>query len=881
MRKIIVLLGLLLLIPIVTATIDIAPRNPTIGGNNWVFMTFNDTSLANQTINITLYDNNNVLKTSCIRKLNIFGYTNATCKYTFNASDTSGEWKFSINKTVPENRSINVSKIKVNLTNKYVMSEISYGSKVKLLMNISYEGSIPKEITFEGLSKDLGTMLVNSYEDTNGDGRKEIVVPELGGFTYIWQNLTRLFDGIPNVTGQDFQSGDFGAGYAQQKSCHFGDFNGDGKKTMICADTNGYLRAYVNINISAGATANNPVTYSSDDAGTYRGDLEICDVNGDGIYDQVAAETYEGPIVFYQFNETAGFTKLFTANYSANAQDSRPLCADFDGDGYNEWIIWSGAPGAYFVDVNLSDANYNVTTPVVAVNDRGTYLQGTAVDYNHDGRAEALFPYTTGYVQTLRWNGTALVENMTNAGEGTDITDFVAGSSNIRPDDLDHDGLVDFVIAGSVNHPPLLFYEYHLDNTSKWNRTIIDHITEQTTSRVEYADFDGDGFKEVIAFGRYSGNTYIYRFNGGDDPASAWDLIYKGWSIGNEEAWSGDGIVYAATPVDGWYVGGCASGDMDDDGKDELLCTPYDGNFILYQEADTTEFNVSPQLYASQTINDGSYENVNSLCSELRLMASGTNLCIQTSTEGNLAQTANVVLGNNNSVDETNHNQGNISTRWTDGIVSTTTYRASQAVTDYATLDPSAVAMATYSRIKLGANYTIGKIIMRNYHNDGRSFNNVVLQSTTNDTGNLCTWNNLTTLYNNSDGGPNRKYSESSVGRRVYIEPTLMNCFRESTSGSDYANIVANNANYRTELDMYTATATTYYSASIEREADSMLHIGDNWTTTLRLVDRTGLLVNISASYTLPVVNTTMAWCPISYNAIIISNDATTPLIIN
>jgi len=865
MNKTLLVIGLLLFfIPLVSATIDVAPKNPTIRGNGWIFMTFNDTVLAGQSINITLYDNNGVLKTSCIRTINARGFTNSTCKYSFVQSDTSGEWMFSVNTTTPENRSINVSKIQVTLTDRYNSTSISYGSRVKLLVNMSYEGVMPKEIRSEVLSRDIGAHLINTFEDADGDGDKEIVVPEIGGYLYIWQNLTRLFDGVPIVADKDFQSADFGAGYAQARSCHFGDFDGDGKNTMICADTAGRLKSYININITKGAAAVNLINHTSEDFGSYRGDIEICDVNNDGIYDQVVGSTYEGTIVFFQYNESDGFTWLYNStDWGANAQNSRSLCGDFDGDGYNEWIIWEGATGVRFVDINLSAANYTPTTPVPAT-DRGAYLQGSIIDYDKDGILEVVFPLTTGYLQVLRWNGAALVENMTWQGEGTDITDFVAGSSGIYPDDLDHDGYDDFMLTGSVNHPPLLFYKYDPDNTARFNRTVIDYITEQSTSRVEYADFDGDGFKEVIAFGRYSGNTYIYKYNG-----ISWDLVYKGWAIGDEDAWSGDAILYGATPVNGWSTGGCASGDMDYDGKDELLCTPYDGNFILYQEMDIEEHEVTPTLTATQTINDGSYEHINSICPELRLKESGTNLCIQST---------NILLGNNNSVDEDNQDQGSIASRWTDGIVSTATYRSTQVAIDYATLDASAVTMATYSRIKLGTNYTIGKIVMRNYHSDGRSFNNVVLQSTTDDTGNLCDWTNPTTLYNNTDGGPNRKYSESSVGRRLYVEPTSMSCFRESTAGSNYAATVANTANYRTELEMYLASSMVYYGAALEREDESTLSIGDNWTTTLQLADRTGFVVNMSTSYTLPVVN--ISWCPAIYNAIIISNDATTPLII-
>jgi hypothetical protein len=864
-KAIIVLAAILAVIPVVLATIDISPMNPTIGGNGWIFMTFNDSSRANQVINITLYDNNSVLKESCLKTLNARGFTSSPCKYTFVKEDTAGQWTIMINDTI-ENRSRNVSKIQVTLLDRYSLSEIAYGSRTKFQANISYQGTLPKEIVKEVMGRDLGGMQINTFEDTDGDGRSEIVVPETNGRIFIWQNLSRMFDGLPNVTGKDFQSADFGGLYAQSR-CRFGDFNGDGKKTMICADTSGILRAWTNINISAGANVN--YVNSSDDVGTYRGDPEVCDVTNDGIYDQVCIETYDGPIFVYNFTEGVGFIKLYnTTDLGANAQDSNCICGDFDGDGYNEWTVWEGASGVRLLDVNLSTPIFNLSLGTVAT-DRGAYLQGAQVDYDRDGKMETVFALSTGYLQTLKYNrsGTNLYEeNMTWQGEGTDITDFVSGSADIAFDDLNHNGYDDFAILGSVNHPPLLFYEYNISNTSRWDRTVIDYIAEQSTSSVSYVDFDGDGFKEIMAFGRYTGNTYVFRYNG-----VTWDIIYRGWLFGHEEVWTGDGLKDAATPINGWHYVRCATGDMDYDGREEALCTPYDGNQILYQEADVAEYNVTPYLTATQTITDGSYEDLNGACPEMRLKSSGTNLCIKLT---------NVALKYNNSLDEDGQNQGNISSRWTDGVFSSATYYASQVAADTATLDTSTTEDAVFSVIKFDTNYTVGKINVWNYHVDGRSFNNVIVQSTTNNSGAICNWTTNTTLFDNSADGSNRKYCESHTGKTIYIEPTMMSCFRESTSGSNYGATVNNNTNFRSELELYSVLPYLYFSAGVEREDESALNIGDNWTINLTLQDRTGFIINISDSHSIPIVNVTPQ-ASSSYNAIIISNDALSHLVIS
>lgn len=830
------------------AEVMISPKEPVINGNNYIFLTYNNSALNGTGIYINLTDQSGSLRRSCSITLNEYGY--GMCKYNFSGADTAGNWSYSINGT--SSGEFTVGKININLDEINNLSSIKYGQKTTFELNLSYENYFPREIDKTILNYDLGTHGPNNeLLDVDGDNDTELIVPLYDTYVYIWDSIDRLLEGNLLVSGTDFRTANTADLYTSGR-CVFGDFNGNLSKTMICPSRDGYLRAWRDINLSAGTAV--AYTFQSQDFEDFRGDLELCDVDANGVYDQVAASAYQGRTYILNYSDSAGFTLIYnsTDNGSVN-QDTRPVCADFDGDGYNEWVMTVYEAGNYFLDINHT-GNKSVTRTVQAT-DRGDYLGGAAVDFDKDGKIELISRLITGRLQILEFNksGTNLFEEDIPWNSDTDYTDFTYASSYIQIDDLNKNGRPDFVIAGSVNQPPVMFYEYN-PSTSNWTQTIIygtplvpgayAGIVEQSLHAPAYVDFDGDGIKEIMLFGRYSGNTYILKYNG-----ETWDNIYRGWEVGAERFYSGDAIIYAATPINGWVYSKCATGDMDDDGKEEALCTPYDGNMFYYEEKDEYEENATPNIQFSISMNDGSYESLSQKYSEIKLLSTQTTLCIMDE----------ISQGITDVVDEDNQNQGNIATLWTDNILSSEEYfMYAQTANNYATLDTSTTEDSIYSRIKLGNSYTSGKITIWNYYADGRSFDNVILKVTNDSTGSLCNWTANTTVFDNSADGPNKKYPESYAGKTIYFNPVEFSCLRESTSGSDYAGTLNNNVNRRTEIEIYETESPCSFDASLNRRQTSPLNAKENLTITVNGYDRTGYLVNITQTASIPVTYDTL-----------------------
>lgn len=842
-------IGLLSLYSI-SATVIVSPRNPTINGNNWVFVHFNSSEYVNSTIGVTFFDINNVTIKSCNITTNYLGYGISKCKYIFNYTDLSGTWYYNITNTT-ESGTFNVSKISLNMVDVNSLTSIKYGRKTDFNLTFSYDGKIPREITRQTISRDLGTgSTYNYYLDVDGDGGKEIVWTDAAGVVWIWDNITRIKDGVQTIAGTDWKSVDIGALYNNQGP-RFYDFNSNSRQTMIIPDNNGFIRAFIDINISQGQAVNYNWS-TTPDFGSIRGGVAICDIDGDGMADQIGAGTYEGVFYLWNYTDVVGFTQVYNSSiWVAMAQDLYPLCDDFDGDGLNEWMMGTSL-GPRFIDINHNTGGtFNF---YVNGTDRGTYYQGINVDFEGDGKSAAIFPISTGFMQTVEFNvsGTKLLEEkyvwMTdNSTENkSDIYDFALGSSEPVINDLDRNGIPDFVITGGTDRPPVYFYIWNLTANNTITRTsIFPYIFEQSNQKTEYVDFDGDGFDEVMVFGRYSGNVYILKYNG-----ITWDLVHRGWMQGNEDYFSGDGVLYSGTPLTGWAYSNCIADDLDADGREEALCTPYDGNIFLYEEQhEYTEFNVTPMITFIAEVNDGIVEDINSKYTEVRLKATGTNLFIG----------QNIALGITNISDQDGQNQGSIADIWTDGKVSTQEYQVLQNTWDYATLDASQVENATWSRIRFPENYTVGKITVWNYHNDGRSFDNVIVATSTNATSAACDWYGETRVYDNSLDGTNQKYSESSAGKSIYFEPIQnVRCVRESTSGSDYLTTVNNTANFRTEIQIYETETYGILTASVNRRTDSALAVKDNWVVTLNAHDRTSNLINITTTYSLPVTYNTL-----------------------
>ncbi|MCD4760409.1 hypothetical protein K8R42_00750, partial [bacterium] len=825
--------GFLLLPNLVKAATWESPARPVINGNDYVFVTIGTTGQANQAATITISDPNSVVKQTCNITRNEYGY--GRCKYEFETDDISGTWSYTATSETGGN--IEVGKILMTLADANSLTAMRYGQQTTINVTMTYENVMSKPIVLRPVGRDLGTHTGRSdFIDIDGDGDKEIVVNDYNGRVWIWENIDRFYnEGLMLISGTDWRTNDVGT-YHLSSGCVYEDFDGNGVQTIICGEYSGRLYAFSNVNMSAGY--NVAYSHRTDDEGdSIRTAPVLCDVDNDGTADQVAVGIYQGYIVFYTFTDAGGFTQLYkSADIGLMHYGTRPLCADFDSDGYNEWLVPDYYYGYRFYDVDRDNGNAIVVGD--AAPDRGSYYgYGAAVDFDKDGVIEAVVPMTHGRFQFLEYNksGTSELEEDLAINTDTDWGSYAYGGGFLEIDDLNKNGRPDFISTDTDVQS--IFTEYDPSGPD-WYQIEVGKGYENSYNKPAYADFDGDGIKEVVIFGRYSGNVYIYQFNGED-----WDLIYEGWEKQyTEMGYWGEGRLYGRT--NGWlYTQECITGDIDDDDLEEVICFPYDGRALIYEQADRVEENVSPEIYLTVSLNDGKYENLDTANAEIRILSNGKTLALK----------ENVALGITDVVDEDNQNQGSLNPRWTDGIKSTHGTYASQNSVDYATIDSSTAEEATYSRIKLGQSYQVGAIKIWHYFADGRGYKNVIIRSTNDSTGDLCNFTTNDVLFDNSADGANEKYGEGRNGKAIYFDPVDMSCLRESTAGSSYWTTASNSGNHRTEIEIYETDEHASFDVYLEKRADSSLAVKDDWEIDVTVADRTGNLINIAGQITIPV----------------------------
>ena len=820
---------------LVSADIWTSPADPVINGNNYVFVTYNDSTLANTPVLINITDTNSELKRECEITLNEYGY--GRCKYNFTSDDVSGTWNYAINTSV--SGSFEVGKIIINASIKDGLTSVKYGNKFSVEVNMTYENVMPKEIVPRAMGRDLGTHTGKSdLVDLDGDGDGEIIVNDYNGRMWIWENISRFYnEGTMLIAGQDWRTTDTGTRHLCN-GCDYGDFDGDGKMTMICADYAGaQLEAWVDIHPSAVRDVA-PTFTGPDEGDTMRTAPIICDVDNDSIADQVAVNVYDGTMIVYDFNDTTGFTKNFeSADNGTGHYGSRGACADFDGDGYNEWMLCIYDRGCAFADVNHTGDH--AVTWGDQQDDHGSYYgYGDAIDFDNDGIIEMIEPNTAGRVEMLEFNksGTNLLEHDLAWATDTDVGSYAYGGGHLHFDDLNLNGRPDFVLTDT--DADANFYEYNPVGPDWYQEQIYD-ATENSYVGTAYADFDGDGIREVLIRNRYLGNVYILRFNG-----ESWDIIYQGW---NEEwgegSGSGDGKAYGVG-MNSWLYGDeCIQGDIDEDGLEEVVCFMYTGRQIIYEQADRYEENVTSDIKLNVVTNGAGYKAVKDSQVEMRIL----------NTREFLVMKSNIALGITDIVDEDNQNQDSIATRWTDGNLDTSGF-ATQSSTDYSDLDSSGTEEAVYSRIKLGQNYMVGAVKFWNYYSDGRSAKNVIVRSTADSTGNLCNFDINNTLFDNSADGTNKRYAGGKTGKSVYFSPVNMSCLRESTSGYSGWTTTSSTGNYRTEIEIYETAGLAEIEIYMDTSDESDYAVKDSVEIQVTAADRTSNLINaLATNLTIPV----------------------------
>lgn len=267
----------------------------------------------------------------------------------------------------------------------------------------------------------------------------------------------------------------------------------------------------------------------------------------------------------------SGIVLFLVMTFSSYAQVfNEQANSNIDGLMYSD-ISWADYNNDSFMDFVICgwDASYNTHTQLYKNNGDNTFTEQTGItlepvtvgstawaDYNNDGWIDlAIMGQSSSgaYITKLYKNTGTGFEEQT----GIELTGMAAG--DIDWADFNNDGFIDLSIFGQGAGTSYLGKIYKNNGDNTFTELTDAGITGMSLSTVKWADFDNDGFKDLIING-YATNVYTTKLykNNGDETFTELEL---------------DNLPYLA-------YGDIAVGDCNNDGLLDFLIAAQQSNYF-------------------------------------------------------------------------------------------------------------------------------------------------------------------------------------------------------------------------------------------------------------------------------------------------------------
>ena len=221
---------------------------------------------------------------------------------------------------------------------------VSSGPNTKIFRNISNPGSIAFAAS---VNYAVGGTRNVSIADLNNDGKPDIISPD--GLIYIFKNNCTKgninFDIATTISGYS------------HSNIAMGDVDGDGKTDIISADINGSKVAVIR-NTSTATTLSFLPAVEFDCTEVPSG-ISVSDLDGDGKLD-IAVGTYNFSTAVFKNTSTVGNISFAPkVNYTAGIYGSKNMTAlgDIDGNGKNDIVQSNEIQGNFSVHLNEVNAS--------------------------------------------------------------------------------------------------------------------------------------------------------------------------------------------------------------------------------------------------------------------------------------------------------------------------------------------------------------------------------------------------------------------------------------------------------------------------------------------------------------------------------------------
>ena len=308
------------------------------------------------------------------------------------------------------------------------------------------------------------------------------------------------------------------------KDVEMADVNGDGLDDIVVVTENGTPNV-VYINDGTGRFPDPPTKIGSQKGALSKEaeDVEVVDVNGDGVMDIVVANS-DGPSqIFYgdsaspgDYSGVAGTPIPGTEDEDASSID----LGDLDGDGDVDIVLGVvGGPNKAYI--NNGDGTFT-EVPLGPSNDKSATQDVEMVDVDGDDIPDVVIANSDGpdrVILTSTFGGSPLGPDEL-ATAGVVLGSEVLNSRDIEVEDLNGDGIADFVIATSDGSNKVIYNGGASSPEDLATFPAVDVGGPQSSQTVEVLDVDGDGDMDTV-FGNTDQTASTYY----NDLAEVGDLL--------------------------------------------------------------------------------------------------------------------------------------------------------------------------------------------------------------------------------------------------------------------------------------------------------------------------------------------------------------------